>query len=122
SKPTSVDESSIKQIPGVVKVVQEGNFVGVVAQTEWAAIQAAKALKVTWSTPSTSLPATPDELYAYLKNTKSFNDQVTVNKGNPEAAFSQASKKYEATFRWPFQLHGILGHSCAVAVYRGGSG
>ena len=50
SKPTSVDESSIKQIAGVVKVVQE-NFVGVVAQTEWAAIQAAKALKVTWSTP-----------------------------------------------------------------------
>ena len=121
SKPTSVDESSIKQIPGVVKVVQEGNFVGVVAQTEWAAIQAAKALKVTWSTPSTSLPATPDELYAYLKNTKSFNDQVTVNKGNPEAAFSQASKKYEATFRWPFQLHGMLGPSCAVADVRGDS-
>ena len=121
SKPTNVDESSIKQIPGVVKVVQEGNFVGVVAQTEWAAIQAARALKVTWSTPSTSLPANPDELYAYLKNTKSFNDQVAVNKGNAEAAFSQASKKYEATYRWPFQLHGMLGPSCAVADVRGDS-
>ena len=121
SKPASVDESSVKQIPGVVKVVQEGNFVGVVAQTEWAAIQAAKALKVTWSTPSTSLPATPDELYAYLKNTKSFNDQVTVSKGNAEAAFSQASKKYEATYRWPFQLHGMLGPSTAVADFRGDS-
>src|SRR5438309_5218340 len=60
SKPVHVDETSIKQIAGVVKVVQEGNFVGVVAQTEWAAIQAAKALKVTWSTPSESLPATPE--------------------------------------------------------------
>lgn len=121
SKPVSVDESSIKQIGGVVKVVEEGNFVGVVAQTEWAAIQAAKALRVTWSTPSTSLPATPEELYAYLKNTKSFNDQVTVNKGNAEAAFSQATKKYEATYRWPFQLHGMLGPSCAVADVRGDS-
>jgi nicotinate dehydrogenase subunit B len=121
SKPTNVDESSIKQIPGVVKVVQDGNFVGVVAQTEWAAIQAARALKVTWSTPSTSLPANPDELYAYLKNTKSYNDQVTVNKGNPDAAFAQASKKYEATYRWPFQLHGMLGPSCAVADVRGDS-
>ena len=121
SKPVSVDESSIRQIPGIVKVVQEGNFVGVVAQTEWAAIQAAKALKVTWSTPSTSLPATPDELYTYLKNTKSFNDQVTVNKGNAEAAFSQASKKYEASYRWPFQLHGMLGPSTAVADFRGDS-
>jgi nicotinate dehydrogenase subunit B len=121
SKPTNVDESSIKQIPGVVKVVQDGNFVGVVAQTEWAAIQAARALKVTWSTPSTSLPANPDELYTYLKNTKSYNDQVTVNKGNPDAAIAQASKKYEATYRWPFQLHGMLGPSCAVADVRGDS-
>jgi len=121
SKPLSVDESSIKQIPGVVKVVQEGNFLGVVAQTEWAAIQAAKALKVTWSAPSTSLPATPEELYAYLKNTKSFNDQVTVNKGNAEASLSQTSKKYEATYRWPFQLHGMLAPSCAVADVRGDS-
>lgn len=121
SKPVSVDESSIRQIGGVVKVVQEGNFVGVVAQTEWAAIQAAKTLKVTWSTPSTTLPATPDELYAYLKNTKSFRDQVVVNKGNADSAFSQANKKYEATYRWPFQLHGMLAPSCAVADVRGDS-
>jgi nicotinate dehydrogenase subunit B len=121
SKPVSVDESSIRQIAGVVKVVQEGNFVGVVAQTEWAAIQAAKTLKVTWSTPSTSLPANPEELYAYLKNTKSFNDQVVIKKGDADSAFSQASKKYEATYRWPFQLHGMLAPSCAVADVRGDS-
>src|SRR5690348_12226732 len=121
SKPLSIDESSVKQIAGVVKVVQEGNFVGVVAQTEWAAIQAAKALKATWSTPSVSLPANAEELYAYLKNTKSFNDQVVVNKGNADAAFSQASKKYEATYRWPFQLHGMLAPSCAVADVRSDS-
>jgi len=121
SKPMSVDESSIGQIPGIVKVVQEGNFVGVVAQTEWAAIQAAKALKVTWSAPSVSLPATQDELYAYLKNTKSFNDQVVVKKGDADAAFAAAGKKYEATYRWPFQLHGMLGPSCAVADVRGDS-
>src|SRR5580692_7567566 len=51
SAPLSVDESSVKNIPGMVKVVREGNFVGVVAQTEWAAIQAARALKVTWAEP-----------------------------------------------------------------------
>ena len=45
AKPLKVDESSIAHIRGVVKVVQEGSFVGVVAETEWAAIQAAKALK-----------------------------------------------------------------------------
>jgi nicotinate dehydrogenase subunit B len=119
SKPQSVDENSIKNISGVIKVVQEGNFLGVVAETEWAAIQAAKALKVTWSIPTTKLPANPDELYAYLKNTKSFRDQVATDKGNPEAAISQASKTFEATYRWPFQLHGMIGPSCAVADVRG---
>ncbi len=119
SKPVSVDEGSVKHISGVVKVVQEGSFVGVVAKNEWTAIQAAKALKVTWSEPATKLPANPDELYAYLKNTKSFRDQVPVNRGNPDAALSQASKKYEATYRWPLQLHGMIGPSCAVADVRG---
>src|SRR3984893_10136835 len=75
SKPTKVDESSVAHIAGVVKVVQEGSFVGVVASTEWSAIQAAKALKVTWSTPGTKLPANNDELHAYLKNTKSVTER-----------------------------------------------
>src|SRR5579864_7121729 len=46
SAPASVDESSIQNIPGVVKVVQEGTFVGVVEETEWAGIQTARELKV----------------------------------------------------------------------------
>src|SRR5258708_22428567 len=51
----SVDEGSVKTIPGVVKVVREGNFLGVVAQSEWGAIRAARQLKATWS-PWAGLP------------------------------------------------------------------
>ncbi|HEX3371681.1 MAG TPA: molybdopterin cofactor-binding domain-containing protein, partial [Candidatus Acidoferrales bacterium] len=119
SAPLSIDESSIKNIPGVVKVVHEGNFVGVVAQTEWAAIQAARALKVTWAEPTLKMPSGADEVFDYLKNTKSFKDNVVTNKGNVDAAFSQAQKKYEATYYWPFQLHGMMGPPCAVADVRG---
>lgn len=120
SQPLSVDESSIQHIPGIVKVVKEGSFVGVVATTEWSAIQAARALKVTWSEPETKLPATRDDLYAYLKDTKSFRDQVVCDKGNLQSAFSQAGKTFEATYHWPFQMHGMVGPSCAVAEVRGG--
>jgi len=119
SKPASVDEASIRDIPGVVKIVQEGNFVGVVAETEWAAIRASRALKVNWSAPTTTIPASTAEVDAYLKNTKSFRDQVAVNKGNPDLAISQAAKTYEATYHWPFQLHGMIAPSCAVADVRG---
>jgi nicotinate dehydrogenase subunit B len=115
AKPANVDESSVKNIPGLIKIVQEGSFVGIVCQTEWAAINAARALKVAWSQPATKMPAGADEVYTILKNTKSLRDQVTVNKGNPDAALSQAHKTYEATYRWPFQLHGMMGPSCAIA-------
>jgi nicotinate dehydrogenase subunit B len=115
SKPASIDESTVKNIPGLIKVVQEGSFVGVVCETEWAAIKAARALKVSWSQPATKMPADAEEVFAYIKNTKSLRDQVTVNKGNPDAALGQANKTYEAAYRWPFQLHGMMGPSCAVA-------
>ena len=46
--PTAVDESSVKDIPGVQVVWQKG-FIGVVAPREWDAIRASRQLKVTWS-------------------------------------------------------------------------
>ncbi|MGH7875924.1 MAG: xanthine dehydrogenase family protein molybdopterin-binding subunit, partial [Candidatus Binatia bacterium] len=115
SKPAKVDETSVKNIAGFVKVVQEGSFVGVVCQSEWAAIKAARALKVSWSEPPTKMPANPEEVFTYIKSTKSLRDQVTVNKGNPDTAIGAASKVYEATYRWPFQMHGMMGPSCSVA-------
>ncbi len=119
SAPASIDESSIKNIPGVVKIVREGTFVGVVAETEWAAIQAARALKVTWSEPTLKMMSGPDEVFNYLKNTKSFKDTVVTNRGNLDTGFSQAQKKYEATYYFPFQLHGMIGPPCALADVRG---
>ncbi len=119
TKPASVDESSIKNIPGVVKVVQEGSFLGVVAQTEWAAIRAARTLKVTWTAPENKYPETKEEVFDYLKNTKSVRDQAVVNRGDVDKAMSGASKTFDITYRWPFQLHGMFGPSCAVADVRG---
>lgn len=119
SAPASIDESSIKDIPGVVKIVREGSFVGVVAETEWAAIQAARRLKVTWSEPTLKMMSGPEEVFDYLKNTKSFRDNFVVNRGNVETGLSQAQKKYEATYYWPLQLHGMMGPPCAVADVKG---
>ncbi len=115
AKPTKVDDSAARKISGVVKIVQEGSFVGVVAETEWSAVQAAKALKITWSAPVTAFPSGPEEVFEYLRKTKSYKDQVAVSRGNVESALSGSSKTFEATYRWPFQLHGVIGPSCAVA-------
>ncbi len=119
SQPISVDESSVSHIPGVVKVVREGSFVGVVAESEWAAIRAAKALKVSWAPATTRMPADPDAVDEYLNKNTPFKDMVMAEKGNFEAAFAAAARTFEATYRWPFQLHGMLLPSCAVADVRG---
>ena len=60
AKLVSVDEIPSKSIPGYVQAVVKGNFVGVVAENEWAAIQAAKQLKVTWSAPAAAFPEQKD--------------------------------------------------------------
>ena len=78
-----------------------------------------KTLKVTWTTPETKLPANSDAVYDYLLKTKSFAQRPVVNRGNADAAISQAAKSYEATFRWPFQMHGMMAPSCAVADVQG---
>ena len=119
TEPVSIDQDSIKGIPGVVMVAREGKFVGVVAKTEWAAIKAAQALKVTWSKPTSKVPATPDELFAYLKNTKPARTLKPVEKGNVSSALSQGKKSYQATYRWPFQMHGMIGPSCSIADVKG---
>ena len=51
----SVEETSVRGVPGIVKVVVKNNFVGVVAEKPWQALQAANKLNVTW-TPGTRLP------------------------------------------------------------------
>jgi CO/xanthine dehydrogenase Mo-binding subunit len=119
TEPVSIDRESINGIPGVFMIVREGKFVGVVAKTEWAAIKAAQALKVTWSKPTSKVPGTPEEVFAYLKNTKPARTLKPVDKGDPANALSQAKKNYQATYRWPFQMHGMIGPSCAIADVKG---
>jgi nicotinate dehydrogenase subunit B len=119
TEPESIDESSVRNVPGFVKVVREGKFVGVVAKTEWAAIKAAEAIKITWAKPTTKIPGTPEELFVYLKNTKPERTNKVVDKGNVADALSQAKKTYQATYRWPFQMHAMIGPSCAVADVKG---
>jgi CO/xanthine dehydrogenase Mo-binding subunit len=119
TEPISIDPGSVRGIPGVAMIVREGKFVGVVATTEWAAIKAAQALRVTWDKPKTQLPANPDELFAYLRKNKPVRSQKPVEQGDLNSAFAKAKKTYEASYRWPFQMHGMIGPSCAVADVKG---
>jgi nicotinate dehydrogenase subunit B len=113
----SVDESSVKGLPGVVKVVVKKNFVGVVAEKLWQAIQAADRLKVTW-TPGSGLPSHAD-FYEYLRNQKPTRDTLLVNSKDVEQKLAEAATVVKATYYHPYQMHGSMGSSCAVADVQG---
>jgi nicotinate dehydrogenase subunit B len=114
----NVDEGSVKDLPGVVKVVAKKNFVGVVAQKPWQAVQAAKQLKVTW-TAGSGLPS-HDSFYEYLRNQKPTRDTLMVNSKDVEQKLAEAATVVKATYYHPYQMHGSVGSSCAVADVQSG--
>jgi CO/xanthine dehydrogenase Mo-binding subunit len=113
----SVDESSVRGMPGLVKVVVKKSFVGVVAEKPWQAIQAANKLRVTW-TPGPGLPSHRD-FYDYLRNQKPTRDTLLVNSKDVDDKLAQAARVVKATYYHPYQMHGSIGSSCAVADVRG---
>jgi len=112
----SVDESSVKDLPGVVKVVVKKNFVGVVAQKPWQALQAANKLKVTWS-PGAGLPSHAD-FYEHVRKQPA-RDNLMVDSKDVEQKLGEATTVLKATYLHPYQMHGSMGSSCAVADVQG---
>ncbi len=117
--PIAVDESSIKDIPSA-KVVWDQGFLGVVAEKEWDAIKAAKALKVTWSNAA---PPFPDQatLYDHIRSAPARKHELGgAQAGNVDDAFKSAARVIEAEYEWPFQSHARMGPGCALVDIKDG--
>jgi nicotinate dehydrogenase subunit B len=114
----SVDEGSIKHIPGIVKVVHEGAFLGIVAENEWSAVRAAREIKATWSTSET-LPE-QKKLWEHVRNTKIIKDDVTSNIGDTTSAMAAGGTRLSATYDFAIHTHGSIGPSCAVTEFKDG--
>jgi len=110
AKPVSIDESSIKDIPA--RIVRKGDFLGVVAEREWDAVKAARALKVTWQ----ETPALPGHagVFDYMRAAKT-TDTVIADWGDAAKAFAQAAHVASASYRCPYQSHAPFGPNCALA-------
>jgi len=113
---TNLDASVIERMPGVVAVVRNGSFLAVVAEREFQAIQAMRVLEASarWSDGARLPP--PDNFIQSLKNLPSQQGVVAErSQGGPAAA-----QTFQATFTRPYQIHGSIGPSCAVALVANG--
>lgn len=111
----AVDDAEALAMPGVVAVVRNGDFLGVVAEREWQAIRAAEAVRVTWA-PAAPLPAR-DGLHDRMRAAPT-NDTEPLHRGDVDAAMRAAAHTLTATYRFPMQAHASMGPSCAVADVR----
>ena len=111
--PVKVDETSIKNIPGA-KMVWIKDLLAVVAEKEWNAVKAARALKVTWSQSNPNFPG-HEALHAHIRKAPIVKTGVQRENGKVEEGFKQAARIVEGEYEFPTQSHASMGPACAVA-------
>jgi nicotinate dehydrogenase subunit B len=108
----TLDTSKVEKMPGVLKIVRDGDYLAVLAEREYQAVTAMRALakSATWEEQST-LPAQAG-LHAFIQGRPSQDTVILGSQTSP--GFGAGA--IEATFRRPYQMHGSIGPSCAVGL------
>jgi len=118
AKLVSFDDSAAKRVGGFVQTVRKGDFIAVVARSEWGAVKAARALKVNWSA-GTGLPDQAT-VFTHWRNRPVAKEEVTQTAGDVQAALQGAAIRVKASYEFAVQTHATIGPSCAVADFKGG--
>lgn len=111
----AIDESSVKAVPGFVKVVRKGNYVAVVCEREEQAIRAARELKVEWTPPATKPFPPSEDLFTYMRTTASSSSSAPSVTGDVDTAILGAATTLQAQYDVPFQGHTAFGPAHALA-------
>ncbi len=117
AKLLSVDLAAARLLPGVVQVLRDGSFLGVVARREEQALAAARALTASaqWAVE----PGLPghEGIFDWLRNTPPARVIQTKLQPRPDRPDGPAvAKTLQATYQRPYQMHASIGPSAAVAT------
>jgi CO/xanthine dehydrogenase Mo-binding subunit len=109
----TVETARIEKMRGVLKVVRNGRHLAVIAEREYQAVTAMRALArgARWD-EKPALPPT-DDPYAYFQRLPAQATTIADGPATPPGA-----GVIEATYRRPYQMHGSIGPSCAVGLYK----
>jgi CO/xanthine dehydrogenase Mo-binding subunit len=110
----SVDDTAAREVPGVVVVVRDGSFLGVVAEREENALRALGALRPVW-TERDSLPA-EQQLSDFLVSAPTEETVLADTDGKAPPA----ARTVRARFSRPYLAHASIAPSCGLAVWDGG--
>ena len=110
---TAVDDARARALPGV-SVVRDGDFLGVVAPTERAAVRAVSAVQARWNVPS-GQPSS-QSVYEYLKKNPDRGEQTPAIES---IQIPSGARTFEASYRIPYIAHTPLEPRAAVAEWNG---
>jgi nicotinate dehydrogenase subunit B len=115
---TALDEREVHAMPGVIAVVRDGSFLGVVAEREEHAIRAARRLArlAQWH-DEPSLPADMTAMQHLQESQTAVSEVISEKKG----ARVKARTEISATYTRPYIAHASMAPSCAVAHFHDGS-
>ena len=108
---TECDTAAVEKLPGVVKVVRNGNFLAVVADKEFQSVKAMRTLSAVAKWRETPGLPKQDDLPRVLTSLPS-QDSTIFERSDPAAV---GQRTLEATYARPYQSHGSIGPSCAIA-------
>lgn len=110
----SASAGSAASLPGVVKVVIEKNFAGVVATSRFAAEEAKKQIDVQWQMPEKLIQQTDLEALVKVGN----GNPVSIQKEGNASGELKEGEIISAEFFSPFGVHAHIEPNGAVADYR----
>jgi CO/xanthine dehydrogenase Mo-binding subunit len=109
------DTSAVEKMPGVVSVIRDGNVLAVAAEKEFQSIKAMRALSAAAKWKETASLPDQDDLLKVVTSLPS-QDGVIFARSDASAV---GQNTFEATYARPYQSHGSIGPSCAVAQLDG---
>jgi isoquinoline 1-oxidoreductase len=114
----SLDSRRAEAIPGV-RLVRDGDFVGVAAADPWSAERAVEALEAKWTEPAS--PVSNANLFADLKKKVEEGGRGLRHvAGSLEQGLASADVKLERTYTVEYIAHAPLEPRAAVAEWSGG--
>jgi len=118
-----VDLAAVEQIPGVLKVVRDGSFLGVIAEREEQAEGAMEKLAEFAVWDSGMIPSQQENLFQEIETQidESYlvvDGTATFDPVPPVQAPAEAAQTISATYTKPFHMHATIGPSSALAYFQ----
>ena len=116
AKLINADLSAAQQVPGLVKAFVDGNFIGIAAENQEAAYQAAEKIQAQWKEEK---GISDREIYQWFKNQAKPSRSLN-QRGDLEQGFAEAEVRLQQSYRLPYIAHASMEPRSATAEWKEG--